>query len=191
MKKITVNYFILRVVSAILLGMVLLLNPNAVNYVVITIGVLFIIPGLLAFVNYLFSAREKRPESVYMFAGLGSLLLGIALVAAPDFFIKILMYILGAVLVVGGIEQFVVLFRARKFTQVAKGFYIIPTLLFIMGVVVLFDPIKTTQTIFMFIGATCLVYGIMEIVYWIKFVRKANAVNDEQEEDDEIVEQQS
>lgn len=191
MKKITVNYFILRVVSAILLGMVLLLNPNAVNYVVITIGVLFIIPGLLAFVNYLFSAREKRPESVYMFAGLGSLLLGIALVAAPDFFIKILMYILGAVLVVGGIEQFVVLFRARKFTPVAKGFYIIPTLLFIMGVVVLFDPIKTTQTIFMFIGATCLVYGIMEIVYWIKFVRKANAVNDEQEEDDEIVEQQS
>lgn len=171
MKKVTINYFTLRIISAIVLGVILLLNPSAVNYVVVTIGIIFIIPGLLAFVNYLLSSQEKRPDTVYIFAGLGSLLLGLALVVVPDFFITVLMYILGTVLVLGGIEQLVVLLRARKFTDVARGFYFTPLLLLIAGIIVLINPFKTAQTIFMLIGAMCLVYGIMEVVHWIKFSR--------------------
>ncbi|MDR0941389.1 MAG: DUF308 domain-containing protein [Bacteroidales bacterium] len=172
MKKITVTYSTLRILSALVLGVFLLLNPDAVNYVVITIGILFIIPGLLAFINYVLLSKGKRPDTVYMLGGLGSLLLGLALVIQPTFFVTVLMYILGAVLVLGGIEQFVNLFRVRAFIAVAKGFYIVPLLLFLVGIVVLFNPFETARTIFTLIGAMFLVYGITEIVYYIKFAHK-------------------
>ena len=172
MKKITINYFALRIISAILLGMVLLLSPqSAMSLIVITIGVLFTIPGLLAFINYLLSAPEKRPEMVYMLAGLGSLLFGVALVVMPSFFVTALMYILGTILFLGGIEQFIIAFRARKHITVPLFFYLFPLLLLTSGVIVLANPAKIAGFITQLIGVMCLVYGIMEMVYWIKFKR--------------------
>lgn len=172
MKKVTINYFTLRIISAILLGVVLLLSKaNAPEIFVIIIGVLFIVPGLLAFVNYLFSTREKRPDMVYMFAGLGSLLFGVALVVKPEFFVNILMFIFGIILLIGSIEQFVILFRARKQVKVHAVFYMTPLLLLITGIIVVLNPTQFAEFISKLIGAMCLVYGVMETVYWIKFKR--------------------
>jgi len=172
MKKVTINYFTLRIISAILLGVVLLFSEaNAPEIFVIIIGALFIVPGLLAFANYLLSTREKRPGMVYMFAGLGSLLLGVALVVKPDFFVNVLMFILGIILCVGSIEQFVILFRARRHMKVHAFFYITPLLLLITGIIVVLKPDQFAGFISKLIGAMCLVYGVMETVHWVKFKR--------------------
>ncbi|MCL2327801.1 MAG: DUF308 domain-containing protein [Bacteroidetes bacterium] len=172
MKKLSINYFTLRVISAILLGTVLLFSKaNALHFVVIVIGVLFIVPGLLAFVNYLLSAPEKRPDIVYMFAGLGSLLFGVALVVQPEFFVSVLMFILGLILLMGSVEQLVILLRARKYAKVSAFFYLTPLLLLTTGIIVVLEPAQFAEFISKLIGAMCLIYGVMEVVYWIKFKR--------------------
>jgi uncharacterized membrane protein HdeD (DUF308 family) len=173
MMKQAINYFTLRAICAILLGAILLLYPkNAIFFIVITIGVLFIVPGLISLVNYFISERKKRPDMLFLFAGIGSLLFGVALIAAPHFFVNVLMYLLGIILLLGGIEQLVNLVRVRKRTTVPVAFYVIPLLILIAGILVLFNPFKTAQTIFILIGITCLIYGIMEFVYWLKFKRE-------------------
>jgi uncharacterized membrane protein HdeD (DUF308 family) len=172
MKK-TINYFILRAISATLLGVLLILCPQkAISFVVIAIGILFIVPGLLSLIGYFTSNKAKRPEMPVLFAGIGSLLFGVVLVAAPSFFVNVLMYILGIILIVGAIEQIVVLIRARKWATVPVAFYLIPLLILAAGFLVLFNPFKTAEIAFILIGVTCLIYGIMEFVYWLKFKRR-------------------
>jgi len=174
MKK-SINYFILRAISAILLGALLILCPqNAIFFVVITIGILFIVPGLLSLISYFTSDRTKRPDMPFLLAGIGSLLFGVVLVSVPNFFVNVLMYILGIILIIGAIEQIVVLIRFRKRATVPAAFYVIPLLILVAGVLVLFNPFKTAEIAFILIGVTCLIYGITEFIYWLKFKRKYN-----------------
>ena len=172
MKKL-INYFMIRAISAIVLGVLLILGPkNAIFYVVIAIGILFIVPGLISLISYFTSERTKRPEIPVLLAGIGSLLFGVILVSVPYFFISVLMYLLGALLLLGGIEQIVNLIRARKKTTVPMLFYIAPLLVVMAGILVLLNPFKTLETLFILVGVTCLIYGVMEFVHWLKFKRK-------------------
>ena len=65
----------------------------AILYLVITIGVLFLVPGLFSLSGYLI--RGKQDGSRFPIAGLGSLLFGLWLMIMPAFFVGILMYVLG------------------------------------------------------------------------------------------------
>ena len=171
--KQSINYSMLRAISAILLGAILIwCHRSAIFYIVISIGILFIVPGLISIISYLTSNRAKRLDVLFLLVGIGSLFFGIVLVSAPYFFIGALMYLLGIILLLGSIEQFVTLIRAAKKTTVPAIFYVIPSLILIAGGLVLFNPFKTAETLFILIGATCLVYGIMEFVHWVKFSHK-------------------
>ena len=171
MKKI-INYFMIRSISAIILGAILLLYPkNAILLVVIAIGIFFIVPGLVSLISYFSAKQEKRPEMPFLLAGIGSSLFGVVLVSVPQFFINILMYLFGILLLSGGIDQIVTLVRAKKRMTVPVAFYAIPLLIVFVGIIVLFNPFKTAETLLILIGLTCLIYGVMEFVHWLRFKR--------------------
>ena len=130
------NYSIIRCICALVIGVLLVAWPEAaILYLVITIGVLFLVPGLFSLSGYLI--RGKQDGSRFPIAGLGSLLFGLWLMIMPAFFVGILMYVLGAVLVLAGISQIVNLSAARSWTVVPGGFFVIPVLVLIAGIVVL------------------------------------------------------
>ena len=105
----SLNGSVLRCIFAIVLGLVLVLWPEAaVTYLVITIGICFIIPGLFSLLNYF--TREKvegEPSPMFPIDGAGSILFGAWLVIMPQFFVSILMYVLGALLVLAGAQQLI------------------------------------------------------------------------------------
>ena len=170
-----INYFILRAIVAALLGVILIFCPeNAIFYIVMTIGILFIIPALISLIRYFTYKRENRPAMPFLIAGVGCLLFGVVLVSMPNFFVSVLMILLGIILLLGSIEQFYTLIRAAKITKVPAYFYIVPSLILLAGVLVLFNPFATAKTLLILIGATCLIYGIMEFVFWVKFYRNYN-----------------
>ena len=136
------NYSIIRCICALVIGVLLVAWPEAaILYLVITIGVLFLVPGLFSLSGYLI--RGKQDGSRFPIAGLGSLLFGLWLMIMPAFFVGILMYVLGAVLVLAGISQIVNLSAARSWTVVPGGFFVIPVLVLIAGIVVLFNPFRS------------------------------------------------
>ena len=93
----TMNYSIIRCICALVLGVLLVAWPEAaILYLVITIGALFLVPGLFSVFGYL--TRGKQNGMSFPIAGLGSLLFGLWLMIMPAFFVGILMYVLGAVL---------------------------------------------------------------------------------------------
>ena len=123
----TMNYSIIRCICALVLGVLLVAWPEAaILYLVITIGALFLVPGLFSVFGYL--TRGKQNGMSFPIAGLGSLLFGLWLMIMPAFFVGILMYVLGAVLVLAGISQIVNLSAARSWTVVPGGFFVVPVL---------------------------------------------------------------
>lgn len=95
--------------------------PNeAGDYFVITIGVVFLIPALLSIIGYFaMSAEERRRLPI---EGIGSLLFGLWLIIMPGFFADLLTFVLGFILVLGGVQQIASLSAARRWMPVRVGF---------------------------------------------------------------------
>ncbi len=170
----SLNGSVLRCVFAIILGLILVLWPEvAVIYLVITIGICFIIPGLFSLFRYF--TREKtegEPSPMFPIDGAGSILFGTWLVVMPQFFVSILMYVLGALLVLAGAQQLISLISVRKWSKVPYGFYILPSLILITGIMILAYPFGAAANTFVIFGVACLVYGISELINWHKFTKR-------------------
>ena len=109
-----ISYSFLRAVFALVLGIVLIVWPNeALNYLIITIGILFLIPGLISTIGY-FAKKNEETELPFPLEGIGSILFGLFLVIIPSFFVDILTILLGLVLIIGGIQQIASLMRADR-----------------------------------------------------------------------------
>ena len=110
----------LRTICALIIGLVLVMFPNeAGDYFVITIGVVFLIPALLSIIGYFaMSAEERRRLPI---EGIGSLLFGLWLIIMPGFFADLLTFVLGFILVLGGVQQIASLCRAGCLVQSDGG----------------------------------------------------------------------
>lgn len=165
---------ILRCTLGIVLGFVLVLWPEmAMTYLVITIGILFILPGIFSVISYFIHEKnEFEDKPMFPIEGAGSILFGAWLVIMPEFFVSILMYILGALLIIAGVQQIIFLARARKWVSVNGGFYIIPVLILLAGILILSYPFETAANTFIIVGAASIIYGITELVNNYKFRKK-------------------
>ena len=106
------NYSVVRGICAVLMGVLLVTWPEAaIVYLVIAIGAMFFVPSLFSLVGYFMKGRQEG--AMFPIISLGSLLFGLWLMVSPAFFVGILMYVLGAVLVFAGITQIVQLVNAR------------------------------------------------------------------------------
>ena len=190
----TMNYSLIRILFALVIGLVLVLWPNtAASYIVITVGVAFLIPGVISLFGYF--GRKKSEDGVsprFPIEGVGSLLFGLWLIVMPEFFADVLMFLLGFILIMGGVQQIASLSMARRWTPVPGAFYLVPALILIAGIVALFNPTGARNTAFIIIGISSLVYSLSELINWFKFVRcrPKNPIShhDEDLEDAKIIE---
>ena len=168
------NIGILRGVLAIILGVVLVMWPEAaIIYMIMVIGACFLLPGIYSIVGYFLRNKENEVTSpMFPLDGLGSLLLGAWLLIMPHFFVNILMYLLGAVLVLAGIQQIATLIRARKWSIVPYGFYVLPSLILLVGILILVYPMDVMANTLTVFGVATLFYGVNELINWYKFRKR-------------------
>ena len=82
------NYSIIRCICALVIGVLLVAWPEAaILYLVITIGVLFLVPGLFSVFGYLI--RGKQDGSSFPIAGLGSLFVRIMVDDYAGYFLSV------------------------------------------------------------------------------------------------------
>lgn len=164
-----INNAVMRSIFSIALGLVLILWPEAtILYLVMTIGVLFIIPGIISIATY-FTRDKSVHQTMFPIDGIGSLLFGGWLVFMPGFFVNILMYVLGIILVIAGIQQWAALLRAKEWCRVPFAFYILPTLILIAGIMIICNPATIAANTFVIFGVAILLYGANELLNWYKF----------------------
>ncbi len=170
MKKL--NFAILRALSALIMGILLVAFPNEVgNYFIIVIGVVFLVPSLISLISYAVMKNRDEVKRRFPIESIGSLLFGMWLMITPGFFADLLTYLLGFVLVLGGVQQIASLLVARKRSQVSPGFYVMPVRILLAGLLALFNPGGARSTAFIIIGVAAIVYALTDLLNWYRFMR--------------------
>ena len=167
----TLNYSVIRGICAVLMGVLLVAWPEAaIVYLVIAIGAMFFVPSVFSLVGYFMKGRQEG--AMFPIVSIGSLLFGLCLMVSPAFFVGILMYVLGAVLVFAGISQIASLLSARSHAVVSFGYYVMPVLILLAGLVVLANPFAAATIPFIILGVSSTAYGITELINLYKFRKK-------------------
>jgi len=165
------SYSLLRAACALVIGLVLVLFPDqAAQYLVITVGCVFLVPAFVSIVAHF--ARPAAQRHGFPLLGIGSFLFGLWLVIAPAFFADLLTYVLGFVLLMGGVQQIAALLAARRWMRVPAGAYAMPVLILLAGLFALFNPLGARSTAFIVIGVSSLFYACSELVNWFGFSRR-------------------
>jgi uncharacterized membrane protein HdeD (DUF308 family) len=121
--------------------------------------------------------------------GAGSVILGLVLALSPHVFVNGLMYILGAIMILGGINQLMNLVSARRLGKVSFGFWIAPSIIFITGLFVVLKPMETAELPLLILGWCSLLYGITELINALK-IRSIRKLAERQQEESERLNQQ-
>lgn len=170
-------------------------REDTMTWMTITVGVLFLISGLVACILYYFEKEKVAKKSAkaalqeglqeeedlkspsFPIAGVGSIVLGIILAVMPNTFTTWMVYILSALLILGAVNQFMNLARSRQYARVPVYMWVFPTISMVVAILLISRPIETDALFFTLkvIGWAFMYYGVLEFVLIIRMylVRKA------------------
>lgn len=170
-------------------------REDTMTWMTITVGVLFLISGLVACMVYYFEKEKVAKKTAkaalqegqqeeedlkspsFPIAGVGSIVLGIILAVMPNTFTTWMVYILSALLILGAVNQFMNLARSRQYARVPAYMWVFPTISMVVAILLISRPIETDALFFTLkvIGWAFMYYGVLEFVLIIRMylVRKA------------------
>lgn len=171
---------LLRAVVAIIVGVLLVkYREDTMRWMTIAAGILFFLSGLISVIVYYYEKREiarspytfdqtgneiRRHSPIFPFIGVGSMLLGIILIVMPTDLIIGVTYVLGAMLILGAASQLFNLFMSRRFWSIPIIYWLFPTILLGIGILVVAKPMETATLPLKIIGWALMVFGVVECV---------------------------
>jgi uncharacterized membrane protein HdeD (DUF308 family) len=173
-----------RAICAIATGILLIKHPdNTVTGITVAIGILFLLSGLISVLTYIHARRHVSDYKVYdaegrlvagmeptfPIVGIGSIILGLILVISPTSFVSALMYIIGFILVLGAINQYLALIAGRRYGHIGLWYWLLPTLILLTGLYVMLKPMAPLHTAMLILGWLSLIYGVAELINALKF----------------------
>lgn len=188
---------IFRALCAVIVGVLLIKFPkDGVTWLTVAIGVLFLISGVIAVIAYMHARKHASEYTIidkqgriisggqptFPIVGAGSIILGLTLALTPGIFINGLMYILGAIMILGGLNLLVSLIAARRLGNVPFGFWVAPSLILLTGLFVILKPMKSAEMPLLILGWCSLLYGVTEVINALKIHSIRKAANRQAEE---------
>lgn len=175
---------VFRAISALAIGILLIKYPDhTVTWITVAIGCLFLLSGIISLVVYYHATRKvgeyeitdaagqvvtSTEKPTFPIVGVGSLILGLLLALTPTVFVKGLMYVIGFILVLGAINQYMNLLNARRFGKVGFGYWIFPSIILLTGLYVIIRPLEPAEMAMMILGWCTLLYGVTELINSMK-----------------------
>ena len=175
---------IFRALSAIAIGILLIKFPdNTVTWITVAIGILILLSGIISLVVYVHARKNVSEYKItdaqgrvvagekptFPIVGVGSIILGFLLTLTPNIFIKALMYIIGAILILGAINQYMNLINARRYGKIGFGYWIFPSVILLIGLYVIIKPLAPASMAMLVLGWCSLLYGVTEMINSLKF----------------------
>lgn len=184
MKILQSSFF--RAICAIIIGILLIqYREQTLTWITIAIGILFFISGILSIAEYVstkklsdkpevFDSEGKLisggPKPHFPILGVASLLLGVILALMTNMFITSLTYIISGVLIIGAISQFIFLANTSKYASVGFYYWIMPSVILIVGIIAIVYPTAIATAPLFVIGWCMLLYGVVECINALKAI---------------------
>ncbi len=126
------------------------------------LGWLLLIAGVLnAAMQFVYSRRQSKPGTLIgILTAIAAIALGLWMVLLPDEFATVMIYILGALMILAGSLSIYTLAVGFKPIKFPRWFYIIPSLVTLTGIVVcLLSPATTEKGIVTLTAIVMIVYA--------------------------------
>ena len=176
---------IFRALCAIIVGVLILKFPqDGVTWLTMAVGVLFLLSGIISVIVYV-NARKHVAEykitdaegntvvgtdkPTFPIVGVGSIILGAMLALTPNVFITALMYIIGGILILGAINQYMNLVHNMKYGKIGFGYWVFPSVILLIGLYVIIKPMAPASMAMLVLGWCSLLYGVTELINSLKF----------------------
>lgn len=196
---------IFRALCAIVVGVLILKYPqDGLTWLTMAVGELFLISGIISLIAYWFGRQHSSQYTItdqhgriisngqptFPIVGCASIILGLVLIIAPEKFVNGLMYVLGAMMIIGGIQQLYNLLQARRIAYVHWLFWVCPSMILLTGVFAIVKPMETAATPLIILGWCSLLYGVTELINSLLFWRmRKHAERLAQKEDSSVAEE--
>ena len=166
------------------IGILLLaLREQAMPFIVMCLGVLFMLPGLFTLALLLIPKLRRKGGTassavIIPIMAFGSLLLGLWMLLQPAFFVTIIMWILGAVMIIMGGTQIISLLMAKRRIKVSLFLFFLPLLILLTGAIVLLNPFEAASVPFIILGVGAIITALSDMIntLFLKFTRKDDKV---------------
>ena len=179
------SYGYYKSIIALVLGIVLVVWPeSAVNLIIIVLGALALLFGTVSIVVSLKKEEsESNKKSLLTMNGLASVVLGLVLIIFPTFFAGVVMFLFGAMLLVSGVFEISNLVSLKKSVDIPVSLFVGPVITALCGIIIFFNPFATTKLIFIFFGASLILYAITSYLSTHKVNSLLNDLKSKSEKD--------
>lgn len=148
-------------ISSVLTGILFIwLNIQIVNWILILLGCFLVLVGILPIIGAI-----SRKEPLPLFAAFEAII-GLIVLTFNTKLISLLFILLGALLILAGIQQINSLMNIKRVTgmSVPLYHYLIPILCIIGGVIAIWNPFAVQATLLIFIGWCILLHGLWTLI---------------------------
>ncbi len=186
------NLFVL-LAGVLFIVLYVVYDKGVFNLVSIVAGITFMLSGGISFASFLLEGRfsdnrEKQRGWWNIVPILGGVLLGVALVAANEFFAEFISYIFAILLVIGAAYKFWFLLAFRKSVIFPKWFFIIPTIILVCGIVLFAIGINELQKVLsLIVGIAFVAYALNSIFEYVAY-KKCSGTRGVSKEDYKAIE---
>lgn len=155
-----------RGIITLLMGCCLLFWPGFTSGLIVKLiaGFLLTIGCITLFSAIMAASRTNSPLPVIVIINVVVYLaFGLLVFLFPNFFLGLIAFLFGAVLLIAGISQIIGLYQGSRYSPISGGMYIIPVAITICGIALFFSPRASTEMLTMIFGAAIALYGISEL----------------------------
>ena len=179
-KRITMLQLCVRSLTTAAIGILLLaLREQAMPFIVMCLGVLFMLPGIFTIALFLIPKFRRHGAAgssavIVPIMAIGSLMLGLWLFLQPAFFVTVIMWVLGGLMVIMGGSQLLKLLMAKRNVKVSGALFFLPTLILLTGIIVLLNPFEAASIPFMILGVGAIITALSDMIntLFLKFTKK-------------------
>lgn len=174
-EKIKKYSIITMIITAVLGAMLILYPEKTISYTAIVMGGCFILCGIIALINY----GVKDKSSLTLTLAIIAVVAGIIICVAYRQIVSIIIFMLGIMLLIGGIVDLVNSIDAavRRFRSSVVSI-ILAAASITIGILSIVNPFETQNTIVQVIGGGLIAFSVLEIITYVQVKKIAKAVRE-------------
>ena len=181
LKKFSISTII---VSAVLGVLFIAFPDKCIQYISLFVGAALIVIGAVAVVTYLLDRNTILP----LVLGIIVLVTGIVICAKYRQIISIIVVIFGIFILISGLVDFVASFKSIAILRLSGWFTLVLSVItIIFGIVAITKSAALTDSIVRFIGASLIIYAVLDLVSFIQVNAMAKKIKQKINEGSDIV----
>jgi len=164
---------ILSDIFCLVAGMLLIVfsrQVNVLNWIVIVLGILFLVPSLISIISICIPPKDSgMPRPWYMMVpAAAGLILGALMICLPGDFVNLLTWLFAIVLIVFGVYRIAVEISLERIYNTSKAMLIVPVIIAVTGIVIIcLGPEKLQQLAALITGIGLVLYAVNGLVAYM------------------------